>query len=235
MLLRRLGMRCECVGDGALAIAAVAGAHYDAILMAVKMPVLDGLAAAPVLRAIGFAGPIIALAAPGAASAGVPAGFSARLDRPYETARLAQLLTRTSGHIVAEGQSVPGQSAQAAANAGAGIARGAAPPLSPSDTGFENLPAFAGFRSNFRGALNARLAELRGAAAASDWHSVARQAHTLKGSGGTFGFPGVSELATLIELGARRADAAAVADLLDRLQSHAAFLNRPERGGITQE
>ncbi len=50
-MLDRLGLRCQVVGDGAAAVAAVrAGGHFAAALMDVHMPVMDGYEATRAIR-----------------------------------------------------------------------------------------------------------------------------------------------------------------------------------------
>ncbi|WP_426197377.1 Hpt domain-containing protein [Massilia sp. DWR3-1-1] len=203
-LLRHIGVACDVVGDGALAVQVAASCHYDVILMALDLPVLDGLTAATVLRATGFAGPIIALTPTpcpdGTTDARLrQAGCSASIGIPVKAATLGATL---------------------AAVLAAPVPRQRVPVLPPSDTGFEHLPAFAGFRNSFLAALGARMGDLASAVAGADWHGVASLAHTLKGAGGTFGFPLVSQYATEIETGARAADRVVAAAALLRLQAH---------------
>ena len=200
--LAREGFLCDQVADGALAIAAVteSGKQYAAVLMAPAMPVLDGLAAVAVLRAIGFGGPVLALTV-----AGVDDGAAA-----------------------VAGQRRAGFSASVAANAAAAaLAAALRQPtrLQPSDTGFEDLPAFGRFRHSFQAALGQRVAQLSSAAGAADWAALAHQAHNLKGSGGTFGFPEISRFATEVELAARAADGDAAGAAIERLRAHAALLD----------
>lgn len=254
-LLGRLGLRCDEVADGALAVAALqaAGAdHYDAVLMAVAMPVLDGPSAARLLRALDFSGPIVGLAATddsfdGAARARCSeAGCDACLAMPADAGALQRALgamwdrdleqDRDRDRAARRVDQVGGKVAPAPHLdlADLGPAAGPAPspsppaaaalPLPPSDTGFEHLPAFAGFRGIFLAALAQRVAELEAACALADWRTVAAAAHNLKGSGGTFGFPEVSLHATAIESAARAADAAAVSAALARFRNHAAGL-----------
>ena len=256
-LLGRLGLRCDEVADGALAVAAVqaAGAEpYDAVLVAVAMPVLDGPSAARLLRALDFSGPIVGLAATEDGLDSVArarcseAGCDACLAMPADAGALQRALgalfdrhrdldqDRDRDRAARRVDQVGGKVAPAPhldlADLGpaAGPAPSPSPPaaaamaLPPSDTGFEHLPAFASFRSIFLAALAQRVAELEAACALADWRTVAAAAHNLKGSGGTFGFPEVSLHATAIESAARAADAAAVSAALARLHSHAAGL-----------
>lgn len=250
-LLGRMGLRCDEVADGALAVAAVqaAGAEpYDAVLVAVAMPVLDGPSAARLLRALDFSGPIVGLAATddsldGAARARCSeAGCDACLAMPADAGALQRALgamwdrdrdrDRAARRVDQVGSKVAPAPHLDLADLGpaAGPAPSPSPPaaaalaLPPSDTGFEHLPAFASFRSIFLAALAQRVAELEAACALADWRSVAAAAHNLKGSGGTFGFPEVSLHATAIESAAHAADAAAVSAALAHLHSHAAGL-----------
>lgn len=65
LMLKRLGLECVVVDDGAAAVAAVAQTNWDAVLMDCQMPVMDGFAATRQIRAFlqGRPLPIIALTA----------------------------------------------------------------------------------------------------------------------------------------------------------------------------
>jgi len=65
-ILNRFGCRYRIVGDGAAAVRAIQEAAYDIVLMDIRMPEMDGLAAAAAIRALGgraAATPIVALTA----------------------------------------------------------------------------------------------------------------------------------------------------------------------------
>lgn len=191
--IEALGLSCRSVDDGALAIEAVARQHYDALLIGCEMAVLDGMPACKVMRALDCVVPIVALLSASTDSlraAWRQLGCQHILVMPADGAALAAALGAVLGHK----------------------------DLPPSDTGFEHLPAFAGFRLTFRATLGERLRQLKLAAAAADWADVAATAHIIKGGGGTFGFPQVSQCAAVLETAAVAADADAVAAALGALQ-----------------
>ena len=97
-LLKRMGHRVLSVDNGRAAVLAARQGGYDAILMDVRMPVMDGIDAAVAIRAlpdpIGRV-PIIAVTADrDAESAGrfATAGFAAVIAKPIDRAALADAL-----------------------------------------------------------------------------------------------------------------------------------------------
>jgi signal transduction histidine kinase/ActR/RegA family two-component response regulator len=97
-LLERHGVRVEAVGDGAQALARVqAGGVFDAVLMDMQMPVMDGLTAARALRASGFDRPIVAMTANALAEDRVrvlEAGMNDHIAKPVEPEILYDTLAR---------------------------------------------------------------------------------------------------------------------------------------------
>ncbi len=81
-------------------------------------------------------------------------------------------------------------------------------------------------RADYGRALPARIAGLREAwqrAAASrsdeDYRTLEREAHSIAGSGGTFGFPAVGTAARELEGAVERRDEAAIVAALERLEA----------------
>jgi PAS domain S-box-containing protein len=102
-LLARMGHRVTVVGDGAVAVNAVASAHtmgapYDAVLMDLHLPGMDGLEATRRIRALGGAAgsiPVIALTANAFAEDRancLAAGMNGYVVKPVERRRLETAL-----------------------------------------------------------------------------------------------------------------------------------------------
>lgn len=99
-LLSSFGHSFTIVPDGAQALAAVSSADFDAILMDVQMPVMDGPTATRHIRALGGRAsmlPIIALTAnamPGQRAEYLAAGMTAYLSKPVDVTALYEALAR---------------------------------------------------------------------------------------------------------------------------------------------
>jgi len=99
-ILGGLGLEVETVSDGAQAVEAARGGTYDLILMDVHMPVMDGLDATRLIRAMeGAAGrkPIIALTAnvqPEQVEHCRAAGMDDHVGKPIEVAELVRVMSR---------------------------------------------------------------------------------------------------------------------------------------------
>ncbi len=100
-MMGKAGHRVHAVEDGSLAVAAIADQNFDAILMDVNMPVMDGLEATRRIRemekASGRHTPIIALTAlaiRGDAERCLEAGMDAYLAKPYRRDDLLATLAR---------------------------------------------------------------------------------------------------------------------------------------------
>ena len=103
---------CESANDGAEAVEAARGGRFDLILMDIKMPVMDGVAATRAIRALGgplSRVPIIALTAnaePEDAQGYLDAGMNGVVEKPMKPE-----------HLLAALQSALGESDAAAAAA----------------------------------------------------------------------------------------------------------------------
>ncbi|MFN3199885.1 MAG: ATP-binding protein [Bradymonadia bacterium] len=97
LMLGRMGHDCTLVTDGIAAIEAWRGeGSFDAILMDVQMPKMDGLTASRLLREEGCTLPIVGVtanASPEETRLCLSAGMSVVLGKPYRLSQLAEVLT----------------------------------------------------------------------------------------------------------------------------------------------
>ncbi len=96
-LLKREGCTVETAANGREAVEALSRAAYDLVLMDMRMPEMDGPAAATAIRARGDDTPIVALTANAFAEdrrACLDAGMDDHLVKPLETEALRAVLTR---------------------------------------------------------------------------------------------------------------------------------------------
>jgi CheY-like chemotaxis protein len=91
LLLETMGLQVSVADNGQKAVEMAATGSFDAILMDIKMPVMDGIQAARILRQQGLAVPILAMSA-----ANEPAGkdFDGFLAKPVDSQGLYQALNR---------------------------------------------------------------------------------------------------------------------------------------------
>jgi signal transduction histidine kinase/CheY-like chemotaxis protein len=191
--LNGIGLSFELAQDGAQAVELALAGSFSLILMDMQMPVMDGLEATRVLRAAGFGAPIVAVTAnvmPEDVQRYLRGGCSGCVGKPIDFSELGSLLARLLGQ--------------------AGIA-------SATPATVEHFAGYAELCAAFTADLAARLARLAGHIDAAAWREVAALAHQLKGSAGSFGYPGVTRTADAIEQAAVRADGPAVRAAFARL------------------
>lgn len=193
--VRHLGADIHMVENGRQAVEAALGQDFDLVLMDVQMPDLDGIEATRLLRQAGFARPIVALTGnvlPEEVRRYPQAGCDDWLAKPIDRQRFEALLR---GYL-------PESSGPAAGD------------LEPGE--------LTALQAAFRKHLPAYLERLRAALAARDSLELAAEAHMLKGTAGSFGYPELTELADELEHQARDGDARmrweAAEDVMARLE-----------------
>lgn len=211
--LARLGVVAEVARDVSEAIDRAEQGSFDVILMGVPSPKLVGLEGVRRLREQGYTRPIVALSAVSDETieeAIREAGFDALLARPFTLERLAAVLGR---FLTNEGQPVEGES-----------------PTRDDAlvSNFADDPAFLPLVWEYVDSLTDRVEELRRAVTDGNLDEAARIAHIVRGSGGMYGYPELSELASLIEDAAReRREADLIGELLAELD---VLVDRMHRG-----
>jgi len=194
--LQQLGLEYRIVENGFAAVEAAAAEHFDAILMDMDMPLMDGYEAVNVLRERGYDRPIVAFTAHGAGPALERAraqGCDAIVRKPVTAERLRAALQPFLA---------------------------AAAPRQPPQIDAR----IADLVPRFVEVCREECAALRRACAEGGWAAAAAIGHTLHGAGGGYGFDEVTRIGREIEAAAKARDAAGVAALATRLENFLALL-----------
>ncbi len=224
MNLEMLGLEVDFAENGRIALEKASsskaeGRPYDLILMDIQMPEWDGFDATRRLRQDGWQGAIIALTAhamTGDREKCLEAGCDDYISKPMADAELFDTIVR---HLdkATPAQLVPAKGSTAAP-----------PGLVGSTRIHENEKAE--LLAEFIESLSGRIAEIEEALRAEDLETLARLAHSLKGTAGLYGFPQISEAALVVEKQADeqtepRAAAAELVDLCKRASGTKSYGN----------
>ena len=192
--LRELGVQYRIVVNGFAAVEAAAAEPFDAILMDMDMPLMDGYEAVHVLRERGYGRPIVAFTAHAAGpevERALAQGCDAVLSKPVTADRLRAALEPL-------------------------LARGTAARREPSEIDqriADLVPRFV------EGCLQG-CAELRRALAEERWSAAGTIGHTLRGAGGGYGFDEVTQIGRAIQEAADAHDSVGLSALAERLEAH---------------
>jgi PAS domain S-box-containing protein len=202
-MLRKRGHDVDVVGDGRAAVEAAARKRYDAVLMDIQMPEMDGFEATRHIRATpaGRHLPIIALTAHalgGEREKCLAQGMSDYLAKPFKAHEL---------FAVVEGRAEAGPVA--------------APPASPRPDAPVDLDTFrremreAGVEEAVDAILDTfvqssgeRIVALTAALASGEAQAIKRAAHAFKSSAGTIGAKALAALLQEVELAAEEGNVA---------------------------
>jgi CheY-like chemotaxis protein/HPt (histidine-containing phosphotransfer) domain-containing protein len=198
--LRNAGAEVTIAPNGKIAVELMAREQFDVVLMDMQMPVLDGYGATSKLRHLGYKQPIIALTAHAMAddrSKCIQAGCSDYLTKPIDRDKL---LRTVESYL----KNVP---------ANPGAVKAEAKPAAPAKSGPQPAESPASYRSELSSdpdmkeliegyiqRLPVEVAKLTALMeSGSEIESLRRIAHQLKGSGGGYGFPRLTELAAVAD------------------------------------
>jgi CheY-like chemotaxis protein len=222
-MLERLGYRVDVVANGAEALEEVSLGRYDAVLMDVQMPEMDGYEATRRIREREGAAkrtPVIAMTAnalEGEREEALSAGMDDYVVKPVKAEELDRVLGRwTSRDDRASG---------AEGGAGDRDTLDAAPPLDPAvletlrslqEEGESDL--LTELARMFLDHAALQLEGLREAIGEADAQRVRGISHALKGSSGNMGATRVSEVCAELEMAGESGDLAPAPGLLERLE-----------------
>jgi len=218
-LLRRAGAEVDIAEDGRAGAEKVLtawgkGAPYDAVLMDMQMPVMDGYQATRYLREKGYAGPIIALTAhsmAGDREKCLAAGCNDFASKPVSREELLRTIRR---HL----------SPPAVGNAGGTASSGSLVSELAGDAEMADIVEM------FVAELPGKIAAIEDALARQDLATLGAIAHQLKGAAGGYGFPSITEAAMALEVGAKAQED--LDSLRQRLEALADLCQRARAGAM---
>lgn len=198
--LRELGIEYRIVDNGFAAVEAATAERFDAILMDMDMPLMDGYEAVHVLRERGYDRPIVAFTAHGAGPAverALAQGCDAVVRKPVTIDRLrAALEPLLAGRRPAGEESI------------------------------DIDPRIANLVPRFVEVCRQDCAALRDAFADGRWSDASRIGHTLRGAGGGYGLDEITRLGQTIQEAAEARDRAQLSALAKRLDDYLAAVSR---------
>jgi PAS domain S-box-containing protein len=208
-ILRHAGAQVDVASNGRVAVDMAimsAGRAYDAILMDMQMPEMDGYEATERLRQLGYQGPIVALTAhamSGDRQKCLDAGCDEYVTKPVDRRTLLATLAGLMGGLSSGSEDAP---------VVVPSAQESSAPVLYSD--FRHDSDMMEIVGEFVSKLPERLAEMRQAAENGLWDRLQRMAHQMKGAGGGYGYSALTEVARELETHAKGRDReAAVLDL----------------------
>ena len=221
-LLEKRGHQVVVAENGREALDALDGLPFDAVLMDVQMPEMDGFEATAAIRAreavTGAHTPIIAMTAhalKGDRDRCLEAGMDAYVSKPLRPQELFEVL---AGLVTAHDDASPGSASPEAQHAAFDMAAA----LERVDGDAELLKELAGL---FLGECPRWMAEIRQAIDQRDASKLHQAAHALKGSVGNFGARAAVAAAQRLETDGRehnwsraQEDWAALRESIDRLE-----------------
>jgi signal transduction histidine kinase/CheY-like chemotaxis protein len=195
----------EIAENGEIALEKMKSRHYDLVLMDAHMPVMDGYGATRAMRAWEAEHalrplPILALTADAFKEAMVQsaaAGFTAHLTKPIAKATVVAAINRYA--LVCDRPAAP------------------IPVAEPQQ---QPVLSLSSFEERYLRNVAKSLGEVRIAVAAADYGTIQRVGHNLHGTGGSFGFPRITEYGSAMEQAAMVQDMTAIRGALDQLEGY---------------
>jgi PAS domain S-box-containing protein len=225
LVLEDLGLEVEEAENGLVGVQKTLAGAFDAVLMDIQMPELDGLSATRRLRAQGCGLPVIALTAHAMKGFELDmeaAGCTGWLVKPIDIDRMTEMLAGLLGGKRAEGVAVV-----AATPAVVPIATQPVLPRTPIVSRLAGKPRLHGAVRMFAVRLPDQIAAMDAAFRDGDFGKLAALAHSLKGAGGTVGFDEFTEPAVELEQAAAAETADAVEAALARIHDIAGRIEVP--------
>jgi PAS domain S-box-containing protein len=194
-VLRAAGAEVRTAENGQEAVDKALAESFDVVLMDMNMPVMDGYEATRVLRDRGFAAPILALTANAMSTDGkqcLAAGCNMHLTKPIDRRALIGSVAACTGRGAEEEEetsTAPPSAARDSSPCGAG----------PLVSLYADDPDVSAILDQFVAGLAPQVADMRLALDEQRWEDLQRFAHRLKGAGGCYGYPALTDACKTLE------------------------------------
>ena len=222
VVLEEAGVEHEMAENGQQAVDLARRENWDAILMDMQMPIMDGYTATRTLREQGYTAPIVALTAHamrGDEQKCLDAGCTGFLTKPIDFDQLLMLLAEIAGVDPSTGQQTVCGTDEALATAEAAVANEPTQRNWIGSTLPVHKPRFREIVEKFIGRLPDQLSRMELAHQQRAYDELADLAHLLKGSGLNCGFPPLGEVATELERSCKGGNTGAIPGQLKALRS----------------
>ncbi|WP_337879129.1 ATP-binding protein [Rheinheimera sp.] len=202
LLLQKMGLQSEIVDNGHKAVERILSEHFDLVLMDMQMPKMGGEEATMLLRHAGCQIPVIALTANVMAedkARYLKAGCQAVLAKPIVHHEFVRLIQQVSNSTVTDD-------------------------MQQLKEQLEQDPVIQQLKLQFRMQLPHLEQQLELFWTQKNWSRLEYEAHSIKGSAGSMGFPELTELTAQIEQAVKQQQYQQVRPLLDRLHHQIASI-----------
>lgn len=208
-VLRSAGATVETVVNGREAVEKVKSEPFDVVLMDMNMPVMDGYEATRELRGQGYQRPILALTANAMLSDTqkcLEAGCNHHLTKPIDRVRLVHTIAVCTGRSDEEIEK-PRQEPQETSASQEG----------PLISTYADDPDMAGILGGFIEGLDEQLSDMGNAFSDDRFDDLKRFAHRLKGAGGSYGYPTLTDACKILEDAAAAKDRDTAKNMLEKV------------------
>ena len=198
VVLKQTGVEIVEAVNGQEAVELATSQEFDLVLMDMQMPIMDGYTATRVLREKGITIPIVALTANaivGDKKKCIEAGCTGYLSKPIKHDLLLQTVAETLGRRC-EAKDDISEPVEKVAKTPQENADAKPMLVSTLPADFPELDSMV---SDFAERLDEKLDEFHAALSGGNFEELAKLAHWLKGTGGTIGFPIITEKAVVLE------------------------------------
>ena len=187
LLLRKVGVNFDIVKNGREAIMSAMNSNYDLVILDIQMPIMDGLSAVKELRKKGYSRPIIAMTANAMqkdCDQCIEAGFDEFVSKPIDRKLLYEKvgLYLKSGTQVMDSENII------------------------TSELLVNEPELIDLIDKFIKRLPVMQEEINEFFKNKKWDEFSGIIHQMKGVGGGYGYPMLTELCALIEIQLRNKD-----------------------------